>query len=82
MVAGKPRLRARDIDLLIRRVLGAGLSVEAVELTPDGALRILTKRPAGEGHALPHGNDWVALAGTDDAAAADAERRMVEAFGE
>lgn len=82
MAVAKPRLRARDVDLLISRVIRAGLAVEAVELTPDGALRVLTQ-PSRQGCSCGalHERDWVDLAGAQDSKAADAERRMISAFG-
>lgn len=55
-------IRAREVDLLIARTLAAGLVVEAIEITPEGALRVLTQRPTQSGAALPDDN-WVDLAG-------------------
>lgn len=51
-----------QIDLLIERVQAAGLSIEAVEITVDGAPRVLTHRPA-PGVAVNDDLDWVSLAG-------------------
>lgn len=82
MATNKVRLRARDVDLLISRVLRAGLAVEAVELTPDGALRVLTQ-PSRQGCSCGafHDRYSVDLSGAQDPKAADAERRMISAFG-
>lgn len=51
-----------QIDLLIERAQAHGLTVEAVEITVDGAPRILTQRPL-PGVGLNDNDDWVALAG-------------------
>jgi hypothetical protein len=57
----------RDADLLIERAQAHGLTVEAVEITVDGAVRVLTHRPA-PGVALNDDHDWVTLAGETKAA--------------
>jgi hypothetical protein len=54
--------RLADVDRLIERVSAHGLTVEAVEITVDGAVRVLTSRPA-PGVALNDDDDWVSLAG-------------------
>jgi hypothetical protein len=54
--------RAADLDLLIQRAIAGGLAIEAVELTPDGIVRVLTRRPHGDAF-VESGEDWVALAG-------------------
>lgn len=51
-----------QVDLLIERATACGLTVEAVEITVEGAVRILTRRPA-PGLALNANEDWVSLAG-------------------
>lgn len=51
-----------QIDLLIERAIACGLAVEAVEITTEGAVRVLTHRPA-PGVALNANDDWVTLAG-------------------
>jgi hypothetical protein len=56
-----PSLSAQ-ITLLVERAQALGLAVEAVEITPQGCPRILTRRP-GVGLALDGGDDWVKLAG-------------------
>lgn len=58
---------AQMIDLLIERALGAGLTVEAVEISVDGNPRILTRRPP-PGVALNDDQDWTDLAGETQAA--------------
>lgn len=55
-------IRAREVDLLIARALAAGLIVEAIEITPDGALRVLTQRPTQKGAALLD-DSWLDLVG-------------------
>jgi hypothetical protein len=52
----------RDVDLLVKRAQAHGLSVEAVEITVDGAVRVLTQRPK-PGVALNDDESWVDLAG-------------------
>jgi hypothetical protein len=51
-----------NLDLLIERALACGLAIEAVEISPEGTPRILTRRPA-PGVALNDDEDWVDLAG-------------------
>ena len=60
-------IRAADVDLLIERAAACGLAVEAVEITVDGSVRILTRRPVGA-VALNDDADWVDLAGETQAA--------------
>ncbi|MDB5448082.1 MAG: hypothetical protein JWQ97_3399 [Phenylobacterium sp.] len=55
-------IRQADVDVLIRRAVACGLIVEAVEITVDGSVRILTHRPTG-GVALNDDESWVDLAG-------------------
>lgn len=55
-------VRISDVDLLIGRAQALGLTVEAVEITVDGAVRVLTFRPP-PGVALNDDADWVDLAG-------------------
>lgn len=54
--------RAREVDLLIERAAAHGLTIEAVEITVDGGVRILTQRPS-PGVALNDDDSWVDLAG-------------------
>jgi hypothetical protein len=56
-----------QIDLLIERAQAHGLTIEAVEISVDGAPRVLTRRPVG-GVALNDDVDWVTLAGETKAA--------------
>ena len=56
------RFRQKDVERLIRGVQARGLEVEAVEIAVDGALRILTRRPA-PGVAVNDDDDWTSLAG-------------------
>jgi hypothetical protein len=65
-VSARARLSAR-LDLLIERALALGLAIEAVEISPEGAPRILTRRPT-PGVALNDDTDWVDLAGETKAA--------------
>lgn len=51
-----------DIERLIRGAQALGLTVEAVEIAADGAIRVLTRRPL-PGVALNDDDDWVNLAG-------------------
>lgn len=51
-----------QIDLLIARAQAAGLTIEAVEISVDGAPRVLTRRPS-PGVAVNDDDDWVTLAG-------------------
>lgn len=55
-------VRAVEIDLLIERAEEHGLTIEAVEITVDGAVRVLTRRPL-PGVALNDDDSWVDLAG-------------------
>lgn len=57
---------ARDLDALIGAAEAKGLPIEAIEITADGAVRILTKRPAS-GVALNDETSWVDLAGETQA---------------
>lgn len=54
--------RVADVDRLVQRVTALGLNVEAVEITVDGAVRVLTRRPP-PGAAVNDDDDWVSLAG-------------------
>ena len=56
------RTLVAQIDLLIERAVKAGLTVEAVEISVDGAVRVLTRRPT-PGVALNDTGSWVDLAG-------------------
>ena len=58
----RAEVRQRDVDLLLDRAQACGLAVEAVEITVDGSVRILTRRPA-PGVALNDDGDWTDLAG-------------------
>jgi len=51
-----------QIDLLVERAKAHGLTVEAVEITVDGAVRVLTRRPA-PGVPVNDDDSWVDLAG-------------------
>jgi predicted metal-dependent TIM-barrel fold hydrolase len=51
-----------QVDLLIERAQALGLTIEAVEITTEGAVRVLTQRPL-PGVALNANDDWVTLAG-------------------
>lgn len=55
------------IDMLIDRAQARGLVVEAVEISAEGAPRVLTRRPA-PGVALNDDANWVDLAGETQAA--------------
>lgn len=55
-------VRAAEVDTLIACAEARGLTVEAVEITVEGAVRILTRRPV-RGVALNDDDDWVNLAG-------------------
>lgn len=54
--------RASEVDILIGCVEARGMTVEAVEITVDGSVRILTRRPL-PGVALNDDVSWVDLAG-------------------
>lgn len=64
---GNPRqdrrqaIRQTDLRRALAAAAQAGLTVESIELSPKGAVRLLTSR-VGDGTALDDG-DWVALAG-------------------
>jgi hypothetical protein len=60
-------VRATEIDALIGCAEARGLTVEAVEITIDGAVRVLTRRPS-TGVALNDDVSWVDLAGETKAA--------------
>lgn len=51
-----------DVERLVRAAKAADLIVEAVEIAVDGAIRVLTRRPAG-GVPVNDDADWVTLAG-------------------
>jgi len=59
---GRPAFKQCDLDRVIRTMQARGLSVAAVEISVDGALRVLTGKPA-PGVALNDDDDWVSLAG-------------------
>jgi hypothetical protein len=61
-VTRRAQVRQADVDLLIGRAAACGLSIEAVEITVDGSVRILTRRPP-PGVALNDDVSWVDLAG-------------------
>ena len=61
--------RKSDVERAIRAVLAGGLEVQAVEIGRDGALRVLTRRPA-PGLPVNDDEDWVSLAGQDGKIAA------------
>lgn len=63
-MSARPSLAAK-IDLLIERAIALGLTVEAVEISPEGAPRILTRRPT-PGVAVNDDQSWVDLAGTTE----------------
>lgn len=59
---GRPTFKQCDVERAIRGVQALGLTVEAVEISADGAIRVLTRRPL-PGVALNDDDDWVNLAG-------------------
>jgi len=61
--------RQADLERAIRGAQAVGLDVRAVEIGRDGAIRVLTRRPAGD-VAVNDDDDWVSLAGTDGKIAA------------
>jgi hypothetical protein len=70
----RPSIRQADIDALIRSALACGLEVAAVEMRPDGAVRVLTGSAAlGVG---VDGCDWVALAGQSEDETGRRRRRL------
>lgn len=54
--------RQADLQRAIRGVLALGLEVQAVEVGLDGAIRVLTRKPA-PGVAVNDDEDWVSHAG-------------------
>ena len=66
MTARRPRaprlFRQCDLERAIRGVLALGLEVQAVEVGLDGAIRVLTRRPA-PGVPVNDDEDWVTHAG-------------------
>lgn len=56
--------RQTDVERAIRAVLAGGLEVQAVEIGRDGALRLLTRRPA-PGVPVNDDDDWVNRAGQE-----------------
>jgi hypothetical protein len=54
--------KASDVRRVLAWVQSSGLSVEAVEITVDGSLRVLTTRPQA-GVAVNQNEDWVSHAG-------------------
>lgn len=61
--------RQADLERAIRGAQAVGLDVRAVEIGRDGAIRVLTRRPAGD-VAVNDDDDWVSLAGQDGKVAA------------
>ena len=61
--------RQSDLERAIRGAQAVGLEVQAVEIGRDGAIRVLTRRPAGD-VAVNDDDDWVRLAGQDGKIAA------------
>lgn len=61
--------RQSDLERAIRGAQAVGLEVQAVEIGRDGAIRVLTRRPAGD-VAVNDDEDWVRLAGQDGKIAA------------
>lgn len=61
--------RQADLERAIRGAQAVGLDVRAVEIGRDGAIRVLTRRPAGD-VAVNDDDDWVSLAGQDGKIAA------------
>lgn len=61
--------RQSDLERAIRGAQAVGLDVRAVEIGRDGAIRVLTRRPAGD-VAVNDDDDWVSLAGQDGKIAA------------
>lgn len=51
-----------DVRRAVHAVEAVGLSIAAVEIWPDGRLRILTTAPTGEAE-FQSANDWTAHAG-------------------
>lgn len=56
--------RAADVRRVLAWIQSSGLSVEAVEITVDGSLRVLTTRPS-PAVAVNQNEDWVAHAGQE-----------------
>ena len=61
--------RQADLERAIRGAQAVGLDVRAVEIGRDGAIRVLTRRPATD-VAVNDDDDWVSLAGQDGKIAA------------
>ena len=61
--------RQADLERAIRGAQAVGLDVRAEEIGRDGAIRVLTRRPAGD-VAVNDDDDWVSLAGQDGKIAA------------
>lgn len=55
--------RQSDVERLVRAAAAGGLIIEAVEVAVDGAIRVLTRRPAESGVPVNDDADWVTLAG-------------------
>lgn len=62
--------RQSDLERAIRGAQAVGLEVQAVEIGRDGAIRVLTRRPAGDVAVNDDDDDWVRLAGQDGKIAA------------
>lgn len=54
--------RQCDVERLVRSAVAVGLTVEAVEISPEGAIRVLTTRPA-PGVPVNDDRNWIDLAG-------------------
>lgn len=59
---GRPLFKQCDVERACRGVRATGLNIEAVEISVDGAIRVLTSRPS-PGVALNDDMNWVDLAG-------------------
>ena len=58
----RPTFKQRDVERAIRGAQAGGLTVEAVEISAEGSIRVLTRRPL-PGVPLNDDDDWVNLAG-------------------
>lgn len=59
---GRLTFKQCDVERAVRAAKAVGLVVEAVEISVDGAIRLLTSRPA-PGVAVNDDQDWVTFAG-------------------
>ncbi len=59
----RPTFRLTDLERAIKGVQAAGLTVKSVEITVDGAVRVLTHT---NGHGVPinENDDWVTHSGS------------------